>query len=61
MRKPVTACMLTVSTMLAAVAVSGPAIAADIAVRPGPNAAEELAEALIGAQKGDTIWLGFGR
>lgn len=61
MRKPVAACMLTVSTMLAAVAVSGPAIAADIAVRPGPNAAEELAEALIGAQKGDTIWLGFGR
>ena len=40
---------------------AGPALSADIAVRPGPDAAEKLAEALIGAQEGDTIWLGFGK
>jgi len=44
----------------AAVQVSS-VLAKDIAVRPGPNAAEELAEALILAEPGDTVWLGFGR
>ncbi len=38
-----------------------PALAADIAVPPGPDAAEKLAEALISAKEGDTVWLGFGR
>lgn len=41
--------------------VAQPALAADIAVAPGPDAAEKLAEALISAKPGDTIWLGFGR
>ncbi|MEC9344177.1 MAG: parallel beta-helix domain-containing protein [Pseudomonadota bacterium] len=49
---PLAACLLLAASQ---------ALAADIAVRPGPNAAEELAEALITAQEGDTIWLGFGR
>jgi len=40
---------------------ASPALAADLAVPPGPDAAEQLAEALIGAQEGDTIWLGIGR
>jgi len=46
-------------TLLALLAT--PALAADIAVPPGPDAAEKLAEALISAKEGDTIWLGFGR
>lgn len=40
---------------------ASPALAADLVVPPGPDAAEQLAEALIGAQEGDTIWLGIGR
>ncbi len=35
--------------------------AADVLVPPGPDAQERLAEALIGAAEGDTIWLGIGR
>jgi parallel beta-helix repeat protein len=46
---------------LAVLLSAGTAFAADIAVRPGPNAAEKLTEALIDAKQGDTIWLGFGR
>jgi parallel beta-helix repeat protein len=42
-------------------ALSSNALAADIAVPPGPDAAEKLAEALISANEGDTVWLGFGR
>lgn len=38
-----------------------PAQAADIAVPPGPGSAEKLAEVLISAQEGDTVWLGIGR
>jgi parallel beta-helix repeat protein len=40
---------------------ASPALAADIAVPPGPGSAEKLAEALISAQEGDTVWLGIGR
>jgi parallel beta-helix repeat protein len=40
---------------------ASPAVAADIAVPPGPGSAEKLAEALISAQEGDTVWLGIGR
>jgi parallel beta-helix repeat protein len=40
---------------------ASPASAADIAVPPGPGSAEKLAEALISAQEGDTVWLGIGR
>ena len=40
---------------------ASPAWAADIAVPPGPGSAEKLAEALISAQEGDTVWLGIGR
>ena len=40
---------------------TAPALAADIAVPPGADAAEKLAEALISAKEGDTVWLGFGR
>jgi parallel beta-helix repeat protein len=38
-----------------------PLYAADIVVPPGPDAQERLAEALIGAGEGDTVWLGIGR
>ncbi|GIL01972.1 MAG: hypothetical protein BroJett030_18710 [Alphaproteobacteria bacterium] len=47
--------------LAAALTVAEAAAARDIAVRPGPNAAEELAEALITAEPGDTVWLGIGR
>jgi parallel beta-helix repeat protein len=40
---------------------TSPAFAADLAVPPGPDAGERLAEALISAKEGDTVWLGFGR
>lgn len=40
---------------------ASPSMAADRVVPPGPDAAEQLAEALIGAEEGDTIWLGIGR
>ncbi len=40
---------------------ASPALATDIAVPPGPGSAEKLAEALISAQEGDTVWLGIGR
>ncbi|HSO46831.1 MAG TPA: parallel beta-helix domain-containing protein [Rhizobiaceae bacterium] len=43
------------------VLLSRPVLAADIAVPPGAGAAERLAEALISAKEGDTVWLGFGR
>lgn len=47
--------------LLALLLSAAPALAADIAVPPGPDAQERLAEALIGAQEGDTVWLGIGR
>jgi parallel beta-helix repeat protein len=49
-------CSLALLALLAS-----PASAADIAVPPGPGSAEKLAEALISAQEGDTVWLGIGR
>ncbi|MEZ5801557.1 MAG: parallel beta-helix domain-containing protein [Nitratireductor sp.] len=51
---------LLISTLVLGLSLST-ALAADIAVPPGSDAQERLAEALINAQSGDTIWLGIGR
>jgi parallel beta-helix repeat protein len=53
--------MRYVTVTVALLACANPARAADVAVPPGPGAAERLAEALITARPGDTIWLGIGR
>lgn len=50
-------CLFAIAFLLTAI----PAFAADIAVAPGAGSAEKLAEALINAKEGDTVWLGFGR
>lgn len=53
--------MRYVTVTVAALALAWPAAAADLAIAPGPDAAEQLAEALITAKPGDTVWLGIGR